>query len=137
MPTKRGKRLHELSVDLADLYEASAVSTRSDGDLFVIDKVGSTSARKKLSKTTFVKQQQNLPDFKKERKIIARIEKRKLCQTEADGTGQLYDIWETDVLSKSAKIPEKNLKLKKLKIIAGLSYHPSVDDHQDVIAEVD
>ena len=115
MPTKRGKRLDELSVDLADLYEASAVSTRSDGDLFVIDKVGSTSARKKLSKTTFVKQQQNLPDFKKERKIIARFEKRKFCQTKADGTGQLYDIWETDVLSKSAKNPREKSEVEEAK----------------------
>lgn len=138
MSKKRHRRVNEVveSYEKAviSVNEASALTSKDDDELFVLDRVGSKNSRRKITKEENAKLTDKVVS-KTERVLIKKLSanmgaKSKPQQTKAPVT----DIWGDDCNASAAKA---NLRKKALKVPrGGFSYNPSLNEHQDVVAEV-
>jgi hypothetical protein len=141
---KKRQREKELIISYENYVDestsAQVMGEREDEDLFVVDRIGSKTSRRKLKHE---EKQQNKTQIisKVERKLI---EKRleKLQQQQESNRNQneskeevLVDIWADSVEPVKQKSKKKKVHALKLPI-PGVSYNPSHVDHQDAIAEV-
>lgn len=135
----------QLAVAVQQQQEEQAMAQLSDQQLFVIDRTGSKTARKKLAK----EQQQQ-----KKQLVVSKVEQVLLAKTPAPAkkqtqqNGGLADLWATDepeeqavtmtaVTNAKKKTSKKDSTKPVLAVPChpGQSYHPSLDDHQEVLAE--
>jgi hypothetical protein len=132
--------------DMELTNQINQVSESKDHELFVIDRIGSKSARKRIAQTNSTDNQTdgNIPLSKKRiyNKIAKKSQQHRISNRTYSVaiTNELRDIWDTNAQDEKSTI-EKNIDLKvrpSKKIItplAGQSYNPSESDHQDVLAE--
>jgi len=165
---KRTKRIAETNAELEDSLETrnkeSLVQKRADeGSLFVVDRLGSKNARRRIAKEIVAVESGKVVSLV-EQKLIRKIQEQKkptLAQKRQEALQhkslQLADLWGDDVDGKAsaadAEAAELGVRRKKrvastlgkplvsnggkvLKVAGpGFSYNPSQDAHQDVIAE--
>mmetsp|Transcript_18644 Transcript_18644/g.18735 ORF Transcript_18644/g.18735 Transcript_18644/m.18735 type:complete len:351 (+) Transcript_18644:41-1093(+) len=142
---KRQRRQNEL-VDQYESHirqksESAVLSSKSDNDLFTVDRVGSKSAKRKIAKQEVAKSEAR--SSLSESTLIQKVLSGKVLSTRrrnhfqvngGNADNSLDDIWANEPLESSPKIarnPKKKLRIAK----PGQSYNPAVDDHQDVAAE--
>jgi hypothetical protein len=154
MAIKRQKRIaataEEYAEQISRISASQTIHSRTDSELFVVDRAGSQAARRRIAKDLKVKSEdksglQNIKSVT-ERLLIKRAVARdpkiiKIKETE----NNLSDIWDandneaivdTSVLSRSRKSRSENLQNSKMTVaIRGQSYNPSHNDHQDALAE--
>lgn len=140
MSRKRNQRVAEITKEydnyMEQATEQAIVASKEDTDLFVIDTVGSKSARRKVAKE--VKKQETGVVSETDAKLVAKRLAQKKTSTPTtvatEPTGGIYDLWDAPAPQAPAS-RTKGSKNKKLVIRGGQSYNPSVDDHQDALAE--
>ena len=137
---------HEHDLIISDSNEIQSLKLRSDEELFVIDKIGSKSKRRKINSEEFGQTNSKpLIVSKVERILIKKtLNNRKQIFTPDDtsqpSNGAISDIWENDdeIGNGSKGKISKNKKEKiqiDLLVHPGQSYNPSILDHQDILAE--
>lgn len=135
---KRQKRVEIVSKEYEDLISSTnenlLYSSKPNEELFIVDKVGSKTARKKISKEEGSTNNTRKAYSATEQKLIKRLqEKISIVSKEPKGDIAVNDIW----ADQPSAEPKRYIKKTERKVpISGFSYNPSPDDHQDVIAEV-
>ena len=126
---------------------AAIVAERTDDALFVVDRTGSKSARRKIVKEQ-VAQAAHVPVSKTERELLKKVQSgrslsaAKKAAPSSGGASVLKDLWGDDdgggggTVTKIKK-PVATVAASLAKRVAGpgFSYNPSPDAHQDVLAE--
>jgi hypothetical protein len=118
---------------LAVSNEESALTSKDDDELFVLDRSGSKNTRRKFVKEENAKLALKVKS-KTEQLLIERIAAKNKSKTapKSKAKSQLSDIWGEEDESEKAKARKRALKIPQ----SGFSYNPSSKDHQDVVAEV-
>mmetsp|Transcript_23040 Transcript_23040/g.33725 ORF Transcript_23040/g.33725 Transcript_23040/m.33725 type:complete len:336 (-) Transcript_23040:145-1152(-) len=135
MPRKRQREAelvqsYENYVD--DSVDAGVLAGQNDEELFVVDRAGSKNSRRKLNKEREALQSTRVVS-KVERKLISKQLQDTSNKKKKKQSKELFDLWGDE--SSSAK-PNKPSNKKKIRVPeGGLSYNPSHNDHQDVLAE--
>lgn len=150
MPRKR-QRIQAIEEQYTDNKITTAQNelllSKNDEDLFILDNIGSKSARVKVQK---LKTDEIKLTKSENKNLIKAIEKKnKITQNLQIDTPKAYDLWETPstttitptstttpttpTTKKVRTVPVRNLPLSS--IIPGMSYNPSVTDHQEALAE--
>lgn len=142
MSRKRNQRVAEITKEydnyMVQATEEAIVASKEDVDLFVIDTVGSKSARRKVNKE--VKKQESGVVSATDAKLVAKRLAQKTASTPTtvavtEPAAEVYDLWDTPAPQAPASRSTKGGNSKKLVVRGGQSYNPSVDDHQDALAE--
>lgn len=151
MSKRREKRIAETSAEFEEQRsrqtEVSVVNSRSNDELFVVDRTGSKSARRRVVKEQ-VALATNQPVSKTERALLKKIERKAKTQNDVKpvttlvvGQGPssavLSDIWANDNSDSGIRIKKPTVTIPRAKKVAGpgFSYNPSPSSHQDVLAE--
>lgn len=140
---KRQRRQNEIAEEFAETNIVSTnvaiLSAKDNNDLFVIDRSGSKSAKKKIVKQEVATLQgrTSLAESRLISKIVSG-ELVSLSRKQAirkDENSELTDLWgdHYEVVGHEQVLKPSNKKLKIAR--PGQSYNPSIDDHQDVLAE--
>jgi hypothetical protein len=126
-------QLYETLVD--DENTQSLLVSKADDDLFVVDRVGSKRMRRKITKEEEARKTTSIVS-KVDRKLVEKLESQpSRRKKKVGGAMAVSDIWADEVTP--VKDVGKGGKKKAIKIPeGGLSYNPSHDDHQDILAEV-
>lgn len=125
----------EYSLGVARAGELRAIAAVQDADLFVVDRAGSKTAKRKIA----AQEQQSAAGVvvsRTERKLIrrrAQLEKTEDAPKAADAPS---DIWGAESDLPSAQRFALNQRAKRAVIRPGQSYNPNAADHQDLLAEV-
>jgi len=158
MSKKRQRRINETVNEFEDaVAEASQKSTymtKSDEQLFVVDRVGSKSSRRRLIKEATAVIKETTKVSESERKLVEKAQNtiKKVSKWQPKKELQLHDLWEdSDTVKEVEQFPKtmmvslpsgrphrvkKNEVKKKRPVpIPGQSYNPSESDHQDALAE--
>lgn len=140
---KRQRRQNEIAEEYANhtiiSNDQAILSAKADDDLFVIDRSGSKSSKKKIAKqeVATLEGRRSLAENRLISKIISGkigSSRKKQLTSEKDVGNGLTDLWSHDdygVEDVAVKQSKKKLKVAR----PGQSYNPSVTDHQDVLAE--
>jgi hypothetical protein len=150
---KRQKRqqatAEEHSIELQKVKELDALAAVQDTDLFVVDRGGSKTAKRKIEKQ--VQQAATVSVSKTERALVRKVVSRKAAEEEEEQT-PIGDIWgmsgSKTVARGKGKLQAKDkmdakkpgaapvvVKNKRLVVRPGQSYNPAPKDHQDLLAE--
>jgi hypothetical protein len=143
MAQKRQKRIKETLREFEEKSDNVSITTKlaakADEELFSLDRTGSKSARRKMIKE--ISPISN-GDFvsKAEKKLLERAQRpnKRVAYGKHQlngGDEDIRDLWESDV-NVSKKATDKVRPTKRARIaLPGQSYNPSVDDHQNALAE--
>lgn len=120
--------------------DEAVFASRADDELFVVDRAGSKSSKKRIEKQT-LKTTTGKPISKTENKLVDRIlsgerkrENMQMVKFREETT--LCDLWNESAQANLINDNEAKKLSKYLKIAApGQSYNPSFDDHQNILAE--
>jgi hypothetical protein len=157
MSKKRSKRILEITQDYEDAIAKKAIEESyenvEDQELFILDRQGSESRRKKVKKELLPKAQKAFIS-PTEQKIIEKIvktgkKKSKYGENIVESVrskakkvdSSLRDLWDApeEVEPVESDLPdpmEEISKRKKIRVpLPGQSYHPTPKDHQNIIAE--
>ena len=132
---KRQKREEIVSQEYEDFISSTNAnvlySSKSNEELFIVDKVGSKTARKKIAKEEGSAGKSHSVT---EKKLIKRIQDKIFNEqlVESKGVKAIGDIWADQPAEPKVYIKKTERKAP----LGGFSYNPSPNDHQDVIAEV-
>lgn len=158
MSKKRQRRInetaHEFEDAVAEASQKSTYMTKSDDQLFVVDRVGSKSSRRRLIKEATAVIKEKTIVSASERKLVEKAQNtiKKVSKWQPKKELQLHDLWaDSDAAQEVEQFPKtmmvshpsgrqhrvkKNeVKKKKPIPIPGQSYNPSESDHQDALAE--
>jgi Nop53 (60S ribosomal biogenesis) len=154
MSSKRQKRISASAEEYADqisrLSVLQSIRAKPDHDLFVVDRSGSQSSRRRIAKEIKIKStdKSGVESIVSvvERKLVKRIVARGPKEARVnESEAELCDIWDADVstapvdanvLTRSRKSRSENLLSAKINVaIKGQSYNPSHNDHQNALAE--
>eukprot|EP01041_Mallomonas_annulata_P003257 gene3257-6444_t len=141
---KRIRRENEVADEHAKHIRLSVdealIASKPNNDMFIVDRVGSKTTKRKFVQEAVVKAN-GLSKSSAENVLVAKVVAGKVLATRKrfqvkdnkNEGNNIVDIWsDNDPPIKSNRITVN----KKLKVaLPGLSYNPSLDDHQDVIAE--
>lgn len=140
MPKSRSKRIEAITAELDSHQIASNEESRLasvvDNELFTIDTIGSKSARKKIENCKISAKNIDGPEKKFVSKLTEKKRKRQAVVSIV-AHNSLYDLWDCNEISSPTNTRNPCNKLhRKVKVpVGGLSYNPSINDHQDAIAE--
>lgn len=143
MSKRRNKRINETTKEfnagVINVAAQAAMESVPDEELFTIDRQGSKSSKRKLTKQREAKEITKT-ESKVEQKLIKRtltnrkegVESKRLPKGES-----LSDLWgdlgvEDEKPSKKAK---QSSTAKPPKVLPGQSYNPSLEAHQDALAK--
>ena len=151
---RRQRREKELELEYEEtvLAKASdaALAAKDDNDLFFIDRGGSQNAKRKIEAQTAVRKTQSSISVT-ERKLIERAQQKiqSIASSSAKtgkGDDKIIDIWGSDSGAVTRKRQRQRSEQRlhssskegkhSLKILSGHSYNPSLEEHQDALAEV-
>lgn len=148
MSKRRIKRIsqgaEELYAAVADASEERALQGRANELLFTLDRSGSKTAKRKLAAKKVEEATTGSGYSKGEQKLVKRAlanqsnGTRKSARTSVKSSEtieKLEDLWgsEAPVSRKKGRVEERNKV--GMKVLPGQSYNPSVESHQDVLAE--
>jgi hypothetical protein len=145
MPPKKSNKRKDRIEENTELH-ASAVAdenlskilkTKGDDKLFVVDTTGSNNSRRKVikevaEKASGKKEYVHKLDTKVKAnaaQVALALKKREEAATEF----AMHDLWTNDKKEKGKPVRAKEIKTKIA--VPGLSYNPSLNDHQDALAE--
>jgi hypothetical protein len=139
--SKRQKRVEEVTKEYEKFVEVTNAEklygAKVDEELFVLDRVGSKNARRKLEKTKSDNGAVVIVSAT-EKKLIQRkqkeIESGALVTSKSKPTNELLDIW-GEVSPNTQPTAKSKVGVRKV-AVPGMSYNPSASSHQDAIAEV-
>lgn len=146
---RREKRIAETSAEYEEqksrVSAAAVVASRPDEALFVVDRTGSKSARRRIHKEEVAKTT-NQPVSKTERALIKKATQQLLAGHEKPNKAReqpsaLADLWADEAESTGAqsvtRIKRSSVVASAAKKVAGpgFSYNPSTVAHQNVLAE--
>jgi Nop53 (60S ribosomal biogenesis) len=154
MSSKRQKRISASAEEYADqisrLSVLQSIRAKPDDDLYVVDRSGSQSSRRRIAKEIKIKStdKSGVESIVSvvERKLVKRIVARGPKEARVnESEAELCDIWDADVssipvdaniLTRSRKSRSENLLSAKINVaIRGQSYNPGHNDHQNALAE--
>ena len=155
MSSKRQKRIsasaEEYANHISRISVSQSIQAQADSDLFVVDRTGSASSRRRIAKEIRVKTSDKSGVLSivsvVERKLVKRlVDRGPKVAKDVEAEHALSDIWDIDesliapidhnIISRSRKSRSENLLSAKISVaIKGQSYNPSHDDHQDALAE--
>jgi hypothetical protein len=120
--------------------EQQSWSKKGDEDLFFIDR-GSTGTMKQNTERDLSVKKAGLiskTEIRLVEKSLSRRSPATRSQHKGSETDALTDLWsnEVNLIPYSRKQKDFVKEKAKVKIIPGLSYNPSLTDHQDLLAEV-
>jgi nucleolar protein 53 len=156
MAKKRARRIAETNAQLEEAMDSRAANEllagKADDDLFVVDRAGSKTSRRKIEKEKVRKEQGVLVSATEEHLIKKKM--KELAQKEASAAKtqnvskvESLDIWGADdgggddeidkLLTTTRRTQPKDNKTKKAaKVVGpGFSYNPAQVHHQDALAE--
>ena len=146
MSRKIQKRIKQVSQDLEDALLNNAIQlttqNKSDDSLFMIDRKGSKSIRKRVVQEVLPKSQ-GVYISATEKRLIQKVLTSKPKQPYArfystSENKALKDLWDADVIehNDSDDVIYPTTKRRRLKVaVPGQSYNPSIEDHQNALAE--
>jgi len=146
MSRKIQKRIKQVSQDLEDALLNNAIQlttqNKSDDSLFMIDRKGSKSIRKRVVQEVLPKSQ-GVYISATEKRLIQKVLTSKPKQPYArfystSENKALKDLWDADVIehNDSDDVNYPTTKRRRLKVaVPGQSYNPSIEDHQNALAE--
>lgn len=146
MSRKIQKRIKQVSQELDDALLDNAIQlttqNKSDDSLFMIDRKGSKSIRKRVVQEVLPKSQ-GIYISATEKRLIQKVLTSKPKQPYArfystSENNALKDLWDTDVIehNDSVDVDYPMNKRRRLKVaVPGQSYNPSIEDHQNALAE--
>lgn len=138
---KRKQRIEETSElftsSVDDANVRKLLKTKADDELFFVDKTGSKNAKRKVLKEVAEKTEgRKQPAAIVKTKIKANAKRVALAlaeKQEAAKTVSVHDLWgDMECVDKQ---PTRKKEIKTKIAIPGMSYNPSLDDHQDALAE--
>lgn len=138
MTSRKRQRRQELTAEeysagVARTEERDAMAGVQDNDLFVVDRGGSKSAKKKLN-TEETLSRKGVSVSKTERTLVRKVVQRVKSPPVKEQSANLGDLWDTDNAITTKK--KSAAKRSTLVVRPGQSYNPAVGDHQDILAEV-
>jgi hypothetical protein len=142
MSQKRLKRIKDTNLQyeqaIREKLEAESLENRPDEDIFVIDRVGSKTKKRKIQQQ--VQQQESGIVSLVEKKLIEKIVKNpgkgtKKIHPSHDHT-RVQDLWQDSSLDDTAIAARPDSKKANIHIpVPGQSYNPSMRDHQEVLSK--
>jgi len=129
----------EYYVSRQEVVDDAVYASKHDEELFMIDKMGSKSSKRRIEKQILNRSNGN-PLSKTEKKLIGKIlsKEKKIEHTAIKPSHEQYcDLWNQDVyVGTEEKAHKPKTRSKVLKVAGpGQSYNPSIEDHQNIIAE--
>jgi hypothetical protein len=137
MSRKRDRRIaetaNEFTDKLATVSSLEVVGSRSNDDLFVLDRVGAQFSRKRARVQSQEEKIVSNVISKTEKALLKKAVKApaSVPQKESKSTN-LSDIWGSDNASPAEKMPVQSSRKTKV-VIPGMSYNPRMQDHQDAV----
>jgi hypothetical protein len=141
---KRQRRVEataaEVENQVASLRELDALAERSDGDLFLVDRGGSKTAKTKVAAVSGGSSSLRSAT---EKKLVQKIinNKNNVDATQNENKLALSDLWDDNEQEEIVKVSRPLVKraapvVSAVRARAGQSYHPEPSHHQAILAEV-